>query len=378
MDNLYARGNPVTEIDLGNGRWLVTADSPKSPNSSSPEDEQIRRILGKVDHDLKKLADACVQDCPDTRTLLITRDKNLRIVARADGHSVISVSNLRESEVLEKVLWDTISGEPTDSKDAFEKYINSDGERIVNIRMTLEELRSEGDYFIARGSGRLTDGEEHYPFRWTFPYKNLATYNLSEDEVPISSEYAVMPLENVDFMGADEGIPEDVRRYVCSILEDEHESKALQTPITRMLWYLNFHTAMAMLKGQPYGYRAEVHKRGLSPEEAERYDKLSSQHDHHMQSLFDGSAKSVGSVYRTVLELNEELEEILGWDEGYDLVSGPWDLETALTEFLDDALGTWSVGETREKEYPYKPYEWPEDEEEATIDDEEEVGEESQ
>ncbi len=379
MDNLYARGNPVTGIDIGNGRWLVTADSPKSPNSNSPEDEQIRRLLRKVDHDLKKLADACVQDCPDTRTLLITRDKNLRIVGRADGHSVISVTNLRSSEVLERALQYAFPSEGPDSKDLFEEFVNSDEERPVKIAMTLEELRSDDDYLIARGSGRLTDGEERYPFRWTFPYKNLSIYNWLTDDV-LENAYVVMPLENVDFMGADdEDLPETLRRYICSMLEDANELNDLQSPLAKFRISINWHTEMGSSKGGALygGPLSEIQKQRLTPEEAQKIDKLRIRHDRHVESLFDGSAESMGREYRAAYQLSEADDELWGYGP-HEHSENYWDLETSLIEFLDEALGAWSVGETREAEYTYRPFAWSDDEEEATIDDEEGVGEETE
>ena len=109
--------------------------------------------------------------------------------------------------------------------------------------------------FVASGSGRLTDGEERYPFRWTFPYQNLAIYNLSDDDVPISTEYAVMPLENVDFMGADDKISEEIRRYVCSMLEEAYESKDLQSPLTKVRASMLFNTHMGITRGGvPFDY----------------------------------------------------------------------------------------------------------------------------
>ena len=371
-------GNPPTGIELGNDRWLITVSAPASAGFNVLEDEQARSDKGKVDAALLRMTAAYTQDFPDVSTLFVTEENDLRRIADiTDGLSACKLSELRSSGTFENISRETDRSRLPDIDEDVAALLDPKRKLLVKIAITLEELRSERDDLIARGSGGLTYDGKQFPFRWTFPYKNLAIYDFSKDEIPISSEYAVMPLENVDFMGAGEGLPEDVKRYVCSMLEDEHESKALQKPITRMLWYLNFHTAMGMLKGEPYGYRAVVHKRGLSLEEAEKYDHLSSQHDQHMQSLFDGSAKSVGSIYRKVLELNEGTEEILGWDEEYDVDSGPWDLETALIEFLDDALGTWSVGETREAEYPHTPFASLE-EKEASADDEEEVGEETE
>ena len=71
------------------------------------------------------------------------------------------------------------------------------------ISMTLEELRSEGDALIAQGSGRLSYDEARFPFRWTFPYPDLASYEPDTVDVHELDESAVMSSENLDFMGAD-------------------------------------------------------------------------------------------------------------------------------------------------------------------------------
>ena len=376
LGKLYDRGNPATGIDLGSDRWLITVNTPKL-DSDSLEDDQVRRNLGRVDASLLELTRACAQNLPSTSTLLITEDMALTRQSSTEGVVACELARLRSSESLQELVPYTSPNKPLDIEAEVAATVDPNEERLIRLTTTLEELRSESEDLVARGSGRLTYNDERFSFRWTFPYKNLAIYNFSTDEIPISSEYAVMPIENVDFMGADDEIPEGVRRYVCSMLEDEHESMALQLPLTRILWYLQFHIGFAFQKGEPYGPRAETHKRGLSPEAAKKYDELSIQHDQNMQSLFDRSAKSVGSVYRAVFELNETLENILGWDEEYDLASGPWDLETSLIEFLDDALGTWAVGDTREAEYTYRPFAWLEEREEALVDDEDEPEEES-
>ena len=97
-----------------------------------------------------------------------------------------------------------------------------------------------------------------------------------------------------------------------------------------------------------------------------------------MKSLFDGSAKSVSEAYRSAFQLSERLDSF--WDgiidDEYDEYN--WNVELSLMEFLDVALEAWVVGETREAEYTYRPFAWPEDEVEAVVDDEGEQGEESE
>ena len=83
-----------------------------------------------------------------------------------------------------------------------------------------------------------------------------------------------------------------------------------------------------------------------------------------IDSLLEGTAEDVGLVFRSAFKLREELDDLLGWDDEYDndiLGPGPFDLETSLILLLADAVGTWTVGETREKEFPYWPFRWQEE-----------------
>ncbi len=364
-DRIYKRGNAATGIELNNGHFLITVDSAKPSNGSKLEDERFRMILGKVDTSLLKLADDCSRAFPETSTLLITRDWDLSHTARSRGIPVCRLSELRSRERLEKVLRQSgTSAEPaTDIFEHIRAQIGTDVERPVKIAMKLEALSSEGQDFVARGSGHLRYDATRFPFRWTFPYRNLAAYkNLWTEVIDEDAEYAVMPLENVDFMGAEEKIPDAVKRLVCRMLEGAYEEKHLQTPRTALRFEFHWATVMYWFKSEPFGPRAEVHKRKLSLEEAERYDELSTAYDRHIYSLVDGSAESVGNVYRSALHLSEKLEELLGWDEKYDPESGPLDLESALIWLLDVVFDTWSVGETREEDYTYSPFVWPEQE----------------
>ena len=378
LGKLYERGDPKAGIDLGNGRWLITVYTPK-PDRNDLEDQRARRNLGPVDSALLRLARACVEDNLDTATLLITHDKPLtRHAAKAGGLSVCQLRDLRVQEKLAKILIDASPGRRLAPQDPFEKFINFDEERIVKIGMTLEELQSDRDYLIARGSGRLTDGEERYPFRWTFPYQNLAIYNLLRDDVPISTESAVMPLENVDFMGADDKIQEEVRRYICSMLEDAYESKDLQSPITKVRASMLFYTHMGITKGGvTFDYPlSDKQKKGKKKKKVKRYEELRINHNRHVKSLYDGSAKSISEAYRSAFQLNEGLDSF--WDgfvdDEYD--GDNWNVELSLMWFLDEALSAWTVGETREAEYAYRPFAWPEDDAEAVDDDEGDLEEE--
>lgn len=370
-DKLFERGNPTIGIDLGADRWLISVDVPSAPDTTTLEDDLARKILSKVDAALVKLARACVQDCPDTSVVLVTEDGHCRRFARNGGLATCRRADLRSPETFEKMLQDALPSERPDTKDPFEEF---DDERPVTVAMTLEELRSDGDYLIARGSGRITDGEERYPFRWTFPYQNLAVFDLPPDEIPISSEYAVMPLENVDFMGADESIPEDVRRYVCSMLEDAYESKDLQSPITKVRFDMSFYTNLGTTRGGvPFGSLSEKQKQGKEEKDVKRYEEIRIGHDRHVKSLYDGSAKSMSEAFRSAFQLSEALDSF--WDgiidDEYDW--DHWNVELSLMWFLDRALEAWVVGETREAEYTYRPFAWPEDE---AVDDDEDGEEE--
>ena len=373
IGSLCMQGDPISGIDLGGDRWLITSDSPRPTEASSLEEDQIQGNLGDADAALLRLADACAQDCSDTRALLITRDKNLSLVARTRGRPACPLSSLRSREAMDKMIPDALSGEAQDIDvpALLDEILGPEEERSVKIAMTLEELRSERDDLVARGSGRLTYDEKRFPFRWTFPYENLANRENLED-YSSTLDFMDMPLDNVDFMGRKEEIPEPVREFVCRMLEDSggwpDGFGELQSPRTMLRKHLLWLTNMGIAYGELFGHRAATHKGMLDPDEVERYDELSVEHDRLMKSVLDGTAKSVGRAYRSAFQLNEALCDLLGWDEAYDPEYGPFDLETALIEFLDIALDTWSVGETREADYTYWPFSWLE-EEEAVVND---------
>lgn len=375
--NLYNQGSPATGIDLGNNKWLITVNVPSDSNTNTLEDWQARKDKGTVDAALLRMLAACTQDFPSVSTLLVTEEHDLRRLASTNGLSACKLSELRSPKTFEKIPRETSSSRPHDVDEAVAALLDPKRKRLVEIAITLEELRSEADDLVARGSGRVTYEGNRFPFRWTFPYRNLAIYNLSEDDVPISTESAVMPLENVDFMGADDKIPEGVRSYVCSFLEDAYESKDLQSPLTKVRASMMFNTHMGTTRGgAPIGYPlSEKQKQGRKPEDAESYEEHRILHNRHVNSLFDDSAESIGEDYRTAFQLSEAIDSLWsgGVDEEYDEYN--WNVELSLMEFLNVALEAWVVGETREAEYTYRPFAWPEDEVEAVVDDEEEQGE---
>ena len=222
LGRLYERGNAKDGIDLGNDRWIIAASAPRlRPDGTRLEDDQIWRYLGQVDAALLRLADACTEDLPNTRTLLITRDRNLMYVARSRGLAVYSWPKLRLPEILDKLLLpDDRSGPVPDIDTHFSSLLDPNEERPVKIAMTLEELRSEGDYLVARGMGRLTYDDEECRFRWTFPFENGGSVGDLDELLKMLGSQSTMPIENLDFFGEEESIPEPVKQPVCSMLEN--------------------------------------------------------------------------------------------------------------------------------------------------------------
>ena len=395
---LYKQGNPPTGIELGNDRWLITVSAPASAGFNVLEDEQARSDKGKVDAALLRMTATYTQDFPNVSTLFVTEENDLRRIADiSDGLSACKLSELRSSGTFENISREIGPSRLPDVDEAVAALLDADNERQVRIAITLEELRSESDdLLVARGSGRLTYDGNRFPFRWTFPYQNLAIYNLLEDDVPVDTESAVMPLENVDFMGADNEIPEGVSRFVCSMLEDAYASQDLQSPITKVRASMLFYTHMGTTRGGAliYDSLSDMQKQGKKEEGIRRYEELRISHDRHVKSLYDGSAKSVSETYRSAFQSSENLDSF--WtggtvDDEYDEDEYDWDnwnVELSLMWFLDEALSAWTVGETREAEYTYRPFAWPEDEieavdgendleEEAFVDDEDDSEEES-
>ena len=388
LDNLYELDDPVNGIDIGNGRWLITTDTPPTPNDITVEDRQVQKNLGTVDAALLRLADACSRNLLDPPTLLVTGDKNLTGVARSQGLIVCQLSSLRSPGALKDLLIDD---------DTF-LLLDPDEERSVKIEMTLEELRSGGDYLIASGIGHLTYDDERYWFRWTFPYRNIGMAweaRVAEERDEHSDARfpgnwrpyygddpfwdilggVVMPLENVDFMGEGERIPEPARRLVCSMLESAagYEGQ-LHPPHVHVRLVLSF--LMSMEWG-PHNstYFEELRCQGLkSQEEADVYTDLCERHNQHVRSLLDGTVESFGGTYRRAFELREALNAQLGEELEEDGVLR--ELAPGLASLLDDALDAWSVGGTREEEFTYHPFEWlqeAEEPQEAEEDHEEEA-----
>ena len=371
LGELYEQGNPADVIDLGNDVWMMTVRSPRpaSPDGTSLEDDQIWRYLGQVDAALLRLADACAEDIPDTRTILTTKDKNLIHVARGRGLGVCSWPNLRASEILEQLLSDSRPGGVLDIDTHFCSLLDSNEERPVNIAMTLEKLRSEEDRLIARGVGNLTYDEQRHPFRWTFPYRNVGKAEDFDSMWEMAQDAGSMPIENVDFMGADEKIPEQVRRLVCPMLEGSASYAAggpsLQSPNTQVRLGMGFLFDMEWgefipIESLPKELYPDLFSR--DPAELEAYSRICARHNQHILSLRNGTAKNVGDTYIKVFRSQEQLSRLLGVEpepEGNDLVMAT--LESGLSSIIYDALDTWAVGETQESELGYRPFAWAEE-----------------
>ena len=362
IDDLYARGNAQQGIELSGDRRLISVQSPKE--EESVEDGQARRNFGKVDAALLRLSIACAQDCPDTPTLLVTSDKNLARSARAHGLTVCRLHDLRSSEELGNKL--RHAGLVAAPELDILSLLDLEEERTARVTMTLEEIRSEGDYLIARGAGLLRD-EGRYQFRWTFPYKDYVSRHGELD-------YTVMPSENLDFMAADEQITEPVRNGICGLLEDSvappFPARSLLSPRNHMRVTLSFLLEMEWGYFGPINEMSRLRGINLDEEDAAKYDDLRQRHNQHEQSLLDGTASSFAEAYRSMFELRVELLDLLGAQEWSEETSVTADLETGLISFLDDVLDAWSVGETREEEFPFTPFAWPDYEQEAIADEE--------
>ena len=158
VDAIFRRGNPVNGIELENGHWVITVKTPNpsSPREMSIEDDQNWGNLGRADTAFLRLAHSCAEDVAGTPTLLVTRDNDLRGVARVEGVPTCPLRHLRSPEELEGLLADHHSGGLADVGADFSSLLDSNEERPVEIALTLEELKSEGEYLIASGAGRLT------------------------------------------------------------------------------------------------------------------------------------------------------------------------------------------------------------------------------
>ena len=372
LGNLYERGNAANGIDVGNDRWVMTVRAPRpaGPENTPIEEDQIRRYLGQVDAALLRLADACAEDISDTRAVLVTKDKNLTHVARSRGLAVFSLPKLRSREALDKLLTDDRTDGVQNIDDHFSSLLDSNEERPVKVAIKLEGLRSEGDYLIASGIGSLTYDEQRHPFRWTFPYRNVGKAEDFDSMWEMAQDAGSMPVDNIDFMGAGEKIPEHVRRLVCTILEGSASYAAgpgpsLQSPRTQVRLSLGFIMGMEWGSYIPTEHLPKQNYPELfsrDPDELEAYDRICARHNQYIQSLLDGTTENVGGTYIKAFRCREQLDSLLGLEPPGD-ESVTANLEAGLSGIIFDALDTWSVGETQERELAYSPFEFAEEDE---------------
>ena len=340
MTKVYGKGNPEGGIQLQNDLWVVTVPSVRNSEvDRSVEDDQVRRLVGRVDSALIRLTEACKEIVP---TILVTRDIGLKYKATEKRLTAFSLPDLRKAEAFSTLL---ISDRrtPTLDLDTSLRSLLSNEEKPVKVPLTLEELRSEGDYLIARGSGIITWHSDRYPFRWKFPYKNAEKIENLESWFPDDD----MSLENLDFFGRDEQLPEPVRRRVCFRLEEQAVYGRLQPPSIRAWIMFGIMVDSNCLDADFLDERIDTLDTQLlaelGPEDREIIDKCR-QYAKHVRPLLNGTAKlSVGS-YMAAFEAYKALTEQVGEE--------PVDEEpiNGITSLFDSALDSWSVGSTIESE----------------------------
>ena len=342
ITNVYEKGDPESGIKLHDNLWVATV-----PSVLNSDDDQVRRfvnLVGDVDSALIRLTEACREVVP---TILVTRDNGFTYIglthkAKEKGLPVCSLPDLRKAEEFNAMLVGD-RRTPTLDPDASLRSLLSDEEKPMKIPLTLEELRSEGDYLIARGSGIITWHSDRYPFRWKFPYKNAEKIEDLEGWFPDDD----MPLENLDFFGRDEQLPEPVRRRVCFRLEEQAKGR-LQPPSIRAwimfdmivehnnwLWEPEFLDRIETLDPQLLAEKSLEEREII--DKARQYAKL-------VRPLLNRTAKlSVGS-YAEAFGAYKALAEQIGKEP---VDENPM---SGLASLWDSALDGWSVGSTIESE----------------------------
>lgn len=214
--------------------------------------------------------------------------------------------------------------------------------------------------------------DEETPFRWTFPYIDLGKAEDFESMQEIAWDAGSMPLENVDLMGADEKIPEQVRRLVCTLLEGSASynplpigpGPSLQSPHTQVRLVLGFlfdneWGPFIPIQHLPEQLYPELFSKG--PDQLAAYDRICALHNQRIRSLLDGTAENIGDTYISVFRSSEQLGSLLGVEPNE--IEESWimaTLESGLSSIIYDALDTWAVGETQERELCYQPFAWAE------------------
>ena len=414
LQGLYKKGDPANGIELGDGRLLITVRAPRPTGREGMplEEDQVQRYLGLVDAALLRLADACKEDIPRAQTVLVTKDKNLTHVAMSCGLSVCTWPELRLHKTVDQLLRpdDQRSGPVQDVDTLFSSSLDPSEKRPVSIAMTLEEIRSEDDYLVAKGYGRLEYDEKDHLFRWTYPYKNAEKLESASLFEMIGKEGG-MPIENLDFMGEnEERIPEPVRRFACSILEQAGWDNLWDRIVMGMLWRSSegrndsgiVHVGMGWLDEsyglQPplvrarlaftyleavhwgfYGGRGRLAWAWQPDGEDEETRDLFCDYFNRCEDLMDltganieTSVSAFTSLYADAFEMYKELTEKVGKlkvgqvkharQGGLDItinrVPGTPEIssERSLKWLLDIALSSWPVGHTREEDFTYSPF----------------------
>ncbi len=428
LGKLYERGNAADGIGVGNDRWVMTVSAPRpaAPENTPIEEDQIWRYLGQVDAALLRLADACAEDISDTRTVLVTKDRNLAHTARSRGIAVFSLPKLRSREALGELLGDDSSSGVADIEADVASLFDTDKKQPVTISMTLEELGSNGDNLIAQGTGRLTFSRESHPFRWTYLYKNAENIEDIGSLFDMIGNAGGMPVENLDFMGgSEERIPEQVRRFACSMLESAGWADLDLTINATLIWseildgaiewdhfwhrglysllspHIRIRLAFMYMEGTLWGYSQSILGDGLeqTPDEIDELLRLSEEYILCCLEVIGHSLPSLPSEQETVNTLNRAMANMMakdptkdgekyaafiarygddGGDEtarvgtDYDGIGDAYlkasQAYRALAEYLDHptssldsglkwllnvASDSWTVGQTREREFNY-------------------------
>ena len=390
-------------VKLPNGHLLITAETPTRPKfeDMSIEDHHAWTNEGEVDTALLRLADACAEYVPDTGVVLVTGDKDLKREAILKGVSVCTLSDLRSTKELRALL---SNARPSSvASNDVDTNIDSTEKRPVKVALTLEQLDGEGEYLIAHGIGRLAYDGKAYPLRWTYRYKDAEKLDAASLFEMIGNT-GDMPIERLDFMGENvEGIPDSVRRFACSMLEEAgwpdtwtqvtagmlartvteknlgsgwlDGSYSLQSPIARV------RIAFAYMEAVNWGYyccRDKLEWAWQPEGQDEETVDLFYDYFNRCEDLMNLTADNISTYFSTLadlyldaFEMYRELTDKVGRlrvrteqtpEEGLRMsihrVPGKPkdDPESGLKWLLDVALNSWSIRQTREDEFTHSPY----------------------
>ena len=410
MDRLLSH-NIRNGIELTNGHWVITAKSPPRPKleNMSAEEYLLWKNLKEFDTTLLRLADACVEDIPDTRTVLVTSDKDLTRAARVKGVPACPLPDLRSPEGAERLLADVRPSEVV-SVDDIASVLDSAEKRPVKIAMTLEGIDSEGERLIARGIARLAYDGEAYSLRWTYRYTDADKLDATS-LLEMIGNTGFMPVENLDFMGKNaETIPEEVRRFACAMLESAgwaqmwHQAEvgalaraayavidrepgfgfgwldgnySLQSPLARA------RLAFTYMEAVHWGYYCgggrlpwawQSDGKDIEDDIKDLYYEYYNRCE-DLMNLTTYDFDTFMSLYRDAFEmyivlvdkvgklefttegkfgLTQETDVKLSWARARGEPVG--DPELGLRWLLNVALDSWPIGHTREEEFSYNPF----------------------